>query len=239
MPPDAPAIRMNWTNLLFLHWRVDPAQMRELVPEPLELDLFDGSAWIALVPFRMEQNIFRGVPRLPGLANFFECNVRTYVRFRGKSGVWFFSLDAQTLLPVLGGRCMWNLNYVYSRFDVSTAGDLPPGVTDYRLIRRPGPWLPGRTHVTWRVGDPLPASRPGSLEHFLTERYWLFTRRGRGTRARILAGEVRHDPWPLCAAELLHLDDTLVAAAGVTVSGQPIVYASRHLAVNGYNLRVP
>lgn len=253
MPSDAPDVHMNWANLLFLHWRVDPAVMRPLVPEPLELDLFDGSAWIALVPFRMEKTSFRGIPKLPGLANFFECNVRTYARYRGKSGVWFFSLDAQTLLPVLGGRRLWSLNYVYSKFNVSrteTEGAGEANVTDYRLTRRRGPWRPGHTHVTWRTGDPLPPSQPGSLEHFLTERYWLFTRRGRigerngrhaGPRdaGRIMAGEVRHAPWPLRAAELLHLDDTLIAAAGVKVSGLPILHASRHLVVNGYSLCEP
>ena len=239
MPADVPDVYMNWANLLFLHWRVEPAAMRPLVPEPLELDLFDDSAWIAIVPFRMEQNVFRGVPRLPGLANFHECNVRTYVKYRGKAGVWFFSLDAQTLLPVLGGRWLWNLNYVYSRFDVSQTGNGTQRVTDYRLTRRHGPWHAGHSHIKWRTGEPLPTAQPGSLEHFLTERYWLFTRRGRGTRARILAGEVRHSPWSLREAELLHLDDTLIAAAGVTVSGPPIVHASEYLAVTGYNLDEP
>lgn len=233
MPPEVPAVRMNWVDLLFLHWRVDQALMRALVPEPLELDLFDGSAWIGLVPFRMEQSKFRGFPPLPGLANFYECNVRTYVRCRGKVGVWFFSLDAQTLLPVLGGRWLWNLNYVYSRFRVSGAG----GAFDYRLARRPGPWPDGRTHVSWRVGEPLPTARPGSLEHFLTERYWLFTRRRSGGRSKILAGEVRHTPWALRRAELVHLNDTLITAAGVEVSGPPMLLASDRLEVQGFPLQ--
>lgn len=226
---------MNWANLLFLHWRVDPGLIRPLVPEPLELDLFDGSAWIALVPFRMEHSAFRGIPRLPGLANFYECNVRTYARFRGKAGVWFFSLDAQTLLPVIGGRRLWSLNYVYSVFNVIRTD----GVTDYSLQRRRGPWHAGRTHIKWRSGEVLPQAQPGSLEHFLTERYWLFTRRPSRGGMRIMAGEVRHKPWPLRSAELLHLDDTLIEAAGVKVSGPPIAYASDHLEVQGYALREP
>lgn len=231
-PPD---VRMNWDNLLFLHWRVEPSMLRRLVPEPLELDLFDGSAWIALVPFRMRGSIFRGVPALPGLADFYECNVRTYVRFRSRPGVWFFSLDAQTLLPVLGGRLLWSLNYILGRFDVERQGD----VTTYRLTRRRGPWTPGRTHIAWRSGELLrPQGQPPdpqSIEHFLTERYWLFTRR----RARILAGEVLHAPWPLRKAELLHLDDSLISAAGVRVAGEPLVLASTHLAVEGRSLIDP
>lgn len=232
MTVDAPAIpdvRMNWDNLLFLHWRVDPAIMRRLVPEPLELDLFDGSAWIGLVPFTMANCSFRRFGWVPGLKDFHECNVRTYATINGKRGVWFFSLDAQTLLPVLGGRWMWSLNYVYSRFSVKREGD----VTDYSLERRRGPWAQGRTHIKWHSGEVLPASLPGSLEHFLTERYWLFTRR----RGRIMAGEVRHEPWTLRRAEVLHLDDTLIAAGGVKAQGAPIALASRHLTVDGFGLR--
>jgi len=225
------AVRMTWANLLFLHWRVDPALMRPLIPPPLTLDLFDNAAWIGLVPFRMEHSSFRGFPPLPGLTNFFECNVRTYVTLRDKPGVWFFSLDAQTLLPVLGGRWLWSLPYIYSRFNVQRTAS----TTDYRLTRRPGPWPAAHTHVTWRYGDFLPPASDSSLEHFLTERYWLFTRR----RGKILGGRVQHAPWPLRAAELLHLDDTMIAAAGLQVSGPPIIHASERLVVEGYGLCEP
>lgn len=234
IPPSPPAVRMTWDNLLFLHWRIDPAVMRPLVPPELDLDLHDGAAWIGLVPFRMADCSFRGVPPLPGLANFFECNVRTYARHRGLPGVWFFSLDAQTRLPVFGGRQLWSLNYIHSRFEVKSDGD----TTDYRLDRRRGPWPAGRTHVRWQIGAPLPTSTPGSLPHFLTERYWLFTRR----RGRILAGEVRHPHWPLHSAELLHVDDTLIAAAGLppsVTSQPPVILASPHIAVEGFALRDP
>ena len=224
----APDVRMNWANLLFAHWRVDPAVMRRLVPAELEIDCFDGSAWVGLVPFRMEGSVFRGFPRLPGLRDFYECNVRTYVKGGGKSGVWFFSLDAATLLPVLGGRWLWSLNYVYSRFAVSQHA----GATDYSLQRRPGPWASGRTRVKWRAGEVMPRSVPGSLEHFLTERYWLFTKRW----GKIMAGEVRHEPWTLRRAEVLEMDDTLIAAAGLGVEGLPIVMASNLLEVEGYGL---
>lgn len=224
---------MCWANLLFVHWRVDPGLMRRLVPEPLELDLFDGSAWVGLVPFRMEDCSFRGVPPLPGLRNFYECNVRTYAKIRGTAGVWFFSLDAQTLLPVIGGRRMWNLNYIYSDFRVERRKD---GVTDYRLKRRRGPWAGGSTHVAWRTLEPLPRAAPGSLEHFLTERYWLFTQR-RGAPGVIAAGEVRHAPWSLARAELVHIEDTLISAAGIQTQGPPMVMAGGRMSVEGFGLR--
>lgn len=225
---------MTWANLLFLHWRLPPEAVRPLVPPELELDTFDGSAWVALVPFRMQACSFRGfgwAPGALGLRDFYECNVRTYARFRGLAGVWFFSLDAQTLLPVLGGRWMWSLNYVHSRFDVTRDGD----ATRYQLTRRRGPWPAARTSIAWRPGARLPTSEPGSLNHFLTERYWLFTRR----RGRIMAGRVEHDPWPLHQAELLHLDDGLVAAGGAKVSGPPMALASPSIDVMGWSLIAP
>jgi len=211
---------MCWADLLFLHWRVDPGVMRALVPPEFELDLFDGSAWVGLVPFRMQDTRFRGVPPLPGLGAFEECNVRTYVRRGGQAGVWFFSLDAASRLSVLGGRWFWGLNYVHSRFDVKrNAGS---GECDYALERLRGPWPPGRTRIVWRAGEALPPSGPGSLEHFLVERYALFTLR----RGRALVGRVRHDPWPLHRADLIELDDTLVRAAGIDPIGEPVALAT-------------
>lgn len=228
-PPD---VHMSWVNLLFLHWPVATQSLRHLVPAELEIDTFDGTAWIALVPFQMKNSKFRGVPNLPGLSTFYECNVRTYVRLAGRAGVWFFSLDAQTLLPVLGGRWLWSLNYIYGRFEVEQPS---PSETDYRLTRRPGPWNTGSTHVRWRSGERMQTSLPGSLEHFLTERYWLFTRRG----GRILAGQVSHEPWPLRTAEVELLDNGLIKSAGVEVRGTPLAMASDHIDVRGWSLVNP
>jgi uncharacterized protein YqjF (DUF2071 family) len=229
-------VEMTWDNLLFLHWRVDADAMRALLPSQLELDLYDSAAWIALVPFQMRACEFRGVPRLPGTRDFFECNVRTYVRHAGKSGVWFFSLDAQTMLPVIGGRQMWNLNYVWSRFDVRRDA----GTTDYRLKRRNVPGLgdgiAAQSHIVWTPGERLPLATPGSLEHFLTERYWLFTLRARGSTARVMAGQVEHAPWSLRRAAVDRLEDTLIQASGVRVSGAPLALASDTLRVRGYGL---
>lgn len=232
LPPGPPSIRMNWANLLFLHWRVDPAVMRKIVPEPLELDLFDGSAWVGLVPFRMEACAFRGfgwAPGSAGLRDFYECNVRTYATYRGVRGVWFLSLDAETMLPVIGGRWFWNLNYVRSRFDVKRQGS----VTDYKLARVKGPWPEGATQVSWRTGRHIGPAAPGTLEHFLVERYWLFAMRGK----RVQAGRVHHAPWQLHEADVFRVDDSLVSAGGVQISGTPHVLASPMIEVKGWSLR--
>lgn len=229
---------MTWRNLLFAHWAIDPAQLRPILPPGVELDTFDNTAWVAIVPFKMADTSFRGVPNLPGLSDFYECNVRTYVRYQGLPAVWFLSLDAATRLPVLGGRLLWSLNYIHSRFQVTprnTATPRNPTGFDYALQRRSGPWPPAALSISWQVGDPLPTATPGSLEHFLTERYWLLTHR----RGKVLAGRIAHDPWPLRAATITHLDDTLLSAAGLTAIGDPIAHASDSLDVLGWNLQDP
>lgn len=255
---------MTWLNLLFLHWRFEPAAIRPFIPQELELDTFDGSAWVGLVPFKMHNCEFAGFGWVPTLRNFYECNVRTYVTCNGRPGVWFFSLDAQNLLPVLGGRWLWNLNYVYSRFTVrdncadnqsfsphadhkkKPTHDKPANVAqthegqihDYALRRRPGPWPNAHTHIRWTVNIPLPRAQPGSLEYFLTERYCLYTKR----RSRIMVGRIHHNPWQLHAATLHHLNDTLVHAASVgtiTTNTPPhSALASPSIIVTGDPLRV-
>lgn len=219
-PNDAPAlparvaVRMSWTSLLFAHWRVPAEGVRARLPEGLVVDTFDGSAWIGLVPFRMTDCRFAGFGWVPGLSNFYECNVRTYVRAGERRGVWFYSLDAEHLPAVLGGRWMWNLNYVYSGFRVRETQD----AVSYRLRRRPGPWAKAKTRIDWCIGDRRPTHEPGSLEHFLTERYSLFTQR----RGGLFVGRIHHPPWPLREAEVHELDDGLLAAAGFgDVTGPP------------------
>lgn len=233
-----PAVRMSWDQLLFLHWPVDPAQVQASLPEPLrsqglEVDTFDGHAWISLVPFRMEDSRFRFVPSLPGLGSFYECNVRTYVRARGAdgqaiTGVWFYSLDAEHLIPVLGGRWIWNLEYRHAGFEVRREGER---AFDYRLKRHRHDRSSSR--IRWVGGDRLPLAQPGSLEHFLTERYWLFTGRG----GRLCCGRVAHEPWPLRSADLLELDDGLVRHAGFEVEGEPLAQYVDHLAVEGFSIQ--
>lgn len=202
----APAVRMSWVDLLFLHWPVPVDAVRRTLPPGLEPDTFDGHAWVGLVPFTMTGCHFAGFGWVPRLRHFHECNVRTYARCGDTAGVWFLSLDAANLFPVLGGRLMWDLPYVYSRFDVGQHD----GEHRYALRRRPGPWAGASTRLTWRSGDPLPASTPGSLAHFLTERYRLFAHR----RGRLWVGRIHHDPWPLREAEASVGADSLVRAAG-------------------------
>ena len=216
------AVRMDWRELLFVHWRVDPDQLAEVLPDGLEVDTFDGSAWIGLVPFLMDDVRFFGLPGLPTLRRFHECNVRTYVLRNGVPGVWFFSLDAASRLAVLGGRRLWKLNYIHSRFDVRKDG----ATVDYRLRRPDGTGC----HVQWTPTDPLPRSEPGSLRNFLTERYYLYA----GGAHRLLRGPVWHEPWSLRRADVHVLDDQLVGRTGIETIGDPVCIAAEPLKVRGW-----
>ena len=219
------AMNMTWKDLLFIHWRVDPELLQKTLPEGLEVDTFDGSAWIALVPFTMAATRPSFFPPLPIARNFHECNVRTYVLKDGVPGVWFYSLDAASRIAVFGGRHLWHLNYVNARFQVKKNDR----THDYRLKRQDGKG----TRIKWRTGDAMPRSEFGSLRHFLTERYNLYS----GKDQRIWRGAVHHEPWTLRQAELLELDDELVSEAGIEMIGDPICMAADPVAVRGWMLK--
>lgn len=179
----------RWHDLLFAHWEVPPRALSGVVPAPLELELHQGSAWIGIIPFTMSGVRLRGTPSLPGLSAFPELNVRTYVRYRGLSGVYFFSLDAGSRLAVAAARRWYRLPYHRASMDVRRRD---PAI-HYRSRRVDQGAAPAELDVTYRpIGDAfLPA--PGSLDRWLVERYRLLT----VAEGRVLAGEIHHPAWRL------------------------------------------
>lgn len=201
---------MRWTDLLFMHWPIEPEVMREAVPGDFDLDLYDGMAWVGIVPFRMQSTRPRYCPPIPqkimptSPSSFPELNVRTYVTLNVKEngltrklpGVFFFSLDAASKVAVRMARLGFNLPYFDAKMKVEhEPGD--SGWTHYQSIRTHYGANSARFAASYRPRKeaPVTMSEPGSLEHFLTERYRLFTlgRKGRGVRI----GEIAHQPWPL------------------------------------------
>jgi uncharacterized protein YqjF (DUF2071 family) len=175
--------RQSWRDLAFLHWPVDAALLRPLIPEQLDVDERDGVAWLGVVPFRMTIRA-RGLPPLPGLAAFPELNVRTYVSHDGRPGVWFFSLDCANRVFVEGARRLYRLPYVHARMRCEARD----GRVEYASHR------PGASFAGSYRGDGAPfRAEAGSLEEFLTERYSLFA----GTAERLVRADVQHAPWPL------------------------------------------
>lgn len=189
------ALTMRWSDLLFAHWPMDPDLVQAALPKtspPLELDLWEGSAWLGIVPFRMSGIRWRWLPPVPGTDAFPELNVRTYVRVNGRPGVWFFSLDASSKLAVRAARATFNLPYFDA--DISVESLTPGPWTRYQSRRTHRGGGEAELEVTYAPqGDRFEAA-PGTLERWLTERYRLFAADRNG---RVRRGEIQHVPWPL------------------------------------------
>ena len=223
-------LTQRWNDLLFAHWPVPVEEIARLLPEGLEPDRFDGWAWVGVVPFWMDRVKTRAVGDValgtPGATSFPELNVRTYVRSKatGLAGVFFFSLDAASPLAVVGARMFFSLPYFFAAMRRATTGQ---GIeyASRRLLTR----TPARFEASYRgVGPVMEASRPGSIEHFLTERYALFTLRG----GRFAVGHIHHLPWPLQAAEAEIRVNSVAAAHGIRLPGSaPVLHYARSLEV--------
>ena len=213
----------RWHDLLFLHWPLDPARLRALVPQGLQLDCFEGRSWIGVVPFWMSQIRMRGMPRVPGFSSFPELNVRTYVTVAGRPGVYFFSLDAASRLAVAVARRWFRLPYYHARMAVQHQGD----AVRYHSRRIHHGAAEFRAHYAPEGG--VRSAGPGSLEHWLTERYCLYTTNRRGT---IWRGEIHHRPWPLQPAKSEIEMNTVVEALDLGLPAAPeLVHVARRLDV--------
>jgi uncharacterized protein len=224
--PPSPTVRhpvmyQTWAQITFLHWRYPRDVIQSMLPERLTVETCDGSAWITLAPFRMTGVRAPAVPAVPWLSAFPETNLRTYVvDERGRSGIWFFSLDASRLPAVLAARAGYRLPYFWSDMAVQRLAD---GGRAYRCRRR---W-PGRSgtrcDATVRLGPPLAEVERDELAHFLTARYRLFT----VIAGRLACAEAEHDPWPLHHGELVELHQNLPQAAGLPAPvGEPLLHTS-------------
>lgn len=210
----------SWRDLLFAHWPVPVDALRRHVPDALEVEEYDGRAWVGLTPFRMEDVRLRFLPAIPGVSSFPEMNLRTYVREGGRSGIYFFSLDAGSRIAVAAARSLYRLPYHHASMSLEKEEG---GWIRYRSRRRSdGAEFRGRYRPAGRVFE----AEPGTLEHFLTERYALFAVTGEG---RVLRGDIHHPPWPLQEAEVEIEVNTVGAESGIALTGPPTLahYAVR------------
>ncbi|HSC29980.1 MAG TPA: DUF2071 domain-containing protein [Vicinamibacterales bacterium] len=221
----------TWHDLLFAHWPVDAARLASKVPLALELDLYDGRAWLGIVPFRMTNVALRFLPAIPRLSAFPELNVRTYVSVGGRPGVFFFSLDAASPLAVHAARWFFHLPY----YTASMRVERRDGRVDYRSRRREDP--PAQLVATYRPIGPAFQARPGSLEYFLTERYCLYTV---DRRMQPVIVEIHHPPWSLQPAAAEISTNTMAHAAGIDLPHEsPLLhFAARQDAVAWARARV-
>lgn len=208
-----------WDELTFLHWRYDADDVQRLLPEGLEVESCDGSAWIGLVPFFLRVGL-PGVRPIQWASQFAETNVRTYVRSAdGESGIWFFSLDAARLGAVLVARATYRLPYFWSRMRLERSSE----TIRYECVRRwPGP-RGARSAARIEIGDRCEPGELTPLDHFLTARWALYS----APRSGVHHARAFHEPWPLQKGRVLDLEDELVAAAGLPAPrGEPLVHYS-------------
>jgi uncharacterized protein YqjF (DUF2071 family) len=241
IPSEPWVMRQTWYNLLFAHWPIPAEVMAALIPPQMQLDTYDGLAWVGVVPFGMTNVAPRGVPNVPGLSTFPELNVRTYVKRPAppdadatvtKPGVYFFSLDAGNPLAVLGARIGFNLPYFNAKMGFTEDND---------RIR----YHSHRTHSGAKAADfeaeygpvgEVYTSQPGALDHWLTERYCLYTTSGK----RLYRADIHHLQWPLQPAAAEITTNTMAAAAGIQLPSQPplLHFAKRIDMVNWFLHRV-
>lgn len=201
-----------WHDLLFAHWPLPSETLRPLVPRQLPLDTYDGQCWIGVVPFWMSGVRLRGIPPLPGLSTFPELNVRTYVSLEGKSGVYFFSLDAASRLAVRAARFLYHLPYFYADMKVNVSD----GEIVYRSARR---GADAELSARYAPTSIVELREPGTLAHWLVERYCLYTiHSGQTYRC-----DIHHAPWPLQDASAQIRTNSMAAGAGITLPDTPPV----------------
>lgn len=220
LPSQKWLLNQQWLNLLFVHWEIDAAFLRSLIPQPLEVDKFEDKAWLAIVPFDMKAVTLRNIPPLAPLSNFPEINVRTYVKYQDKPGVWFFSLDVPKLIPVWIARSCFHLPYRYAQVEFTESDNQIAYSHEYQSEQ---------FQANYRGLENLDAKK-ATFEHWATERYCLYCQNKRG---RLIRTEVQHPKWPLQKAELTIKKNSLISPFPIGTQ-HPSVLFSKKLDVVAY-----
>jgi uncharacterized protein YqjF (DUF2071 family) len=209
----------TWYSLLFAHWAVRPERLRSVIPQPLELDLRDGQAWLGVTPFVVGGLRLRGTHPLPWLSRFPELNVRTYVHYGTHPGIYFFSLDAARLAAVTAARRAYRLPYFHAEMSARHRGE--EACYESERIDSSGP--PARMRACYRPTGPRLPVDDGSLERWLTERYRLYVVDERG---RALRADIHHPPWPLQPAGATIELNTMARPLGLELVSDPLLHYS-------------
>jgi uncharacterized protein len=227
-PPATPwVMRMTWSELLFAHWAMEPEMVARLLPAGLTLDTRDGQAWVGVVPFLMSQVAPRCCPPIPKLSRFLELNVRTYVTHQGKPGVWFFSLDAANRVAVRVARATFNLPYM----DAAMSLTEDESTITYRSERTHRGEPPAQFDATYRASGDTYHAQAGTLEHWLTARYCLYSANRHG---QLFRGEIDHPPWSLSSASWTPRRNTMGQALGFDLTGHPHLLVAQPVTVNAW-----
>jgi uncharacterized protein YqjF (DUF2071 family) len=205
----------HWLDVLFLHWRVAPAEMREHIPPPLDLDTYDGDAWVSLVVFRLRVRP-RGLPFLPGLCQLLEANLRTYVQLRGRPGIWFLDVLADNRFAIRAARLLTPMPYTRAGFAYSRQREEFTIQIERAADRRDRNCAAASFAASFGAGCEQPVF-DGTLGSWLLERYRLYL----AGRRRLLCADVVHPPWPVRQVELTQFRNTVGRSAGLDLSRPP------------------
>lgn len=223
-------IHQNWLHLGFLHWEVPAAELQAMIPPRLSIDTWEGKAFVGLVPFTVTGVRATLTPPVPFLSSFHEINLRTYVHVDGREpGVWFFSLDASSSLAVAAARASYKIPYFDAHIDFAVQGSSVPRI-DFNSRRTDARGMqPANASLTYGpIEGPTFRAEPGTLEHFLAERYMFYAEDG---EKNLYRSRVHHKPYPLQRAEVEEIEETIVWAAGIRRQ-EKIAYAHYASEVN-------
>jgi uncharacterized protein YqjF (DUF2071 family) len=221
-------IAMTWYDLAFIHWPFNPESVQKLIPPSLELDTFEGKAYIGVVPFGMKGVGYPLLRNLPG-SKFLELNVRTYVKAEGCSGVWFFSLDAASAPAVWFCGRYFFLPYYFAKMKMVLGEDKVCHYYSSRAGEKSS-----RFEAHYQPAGPVYRSKAGELDHWLTERYCLFSQDPSG---KIYRCDIRHDPWPLQPGRAEIAENSMLAPLGLAIPAEPpLVHFAKRLKVKASHL---
>ena len=210
-----------WSDLMFIHWQVDPDKIQETLPAGLTVDTFDGDAYLGIVPFMMSRVKVGWLPVVPWICAFPETNLRTYVIDEaGDPGVWFYSLEAARVVPVMAARMFWHLNYRWAKMSINKTNNK----IEYRGDRMAKPHASYHVDAEIFSNEPAKPAEPGSLTFFLVERYVMFTQSG---SSPLYSGRVWHSPYQLLESQVNQCEQTITDAAGFEVDRTPdhVIYS--------------
>jgi hypothetical protein len=240
-PDEEAVMKQRWADLLFLHWAVDAQTLRARLPAGLELDTFEGRAYVGIVPFTVTGARPTWLPPLPFVSDFHEVNLRTYVQREGRDpGVWFFSLDASNAIVVQTARTLFKLPYRHAHIDLEIQA--PPDGTAHAVDARRWIQFTSRTvkgdrpelDVRYGPAGAPQAAAPGTLDFFLLERYILYTE-SHGTLYR---ARVHHEPYPAQPATVPVLRENFLPGLGLARPERPpLAHYAREVNVDVFPLR--
>lgn len=227
--PNQPwVMRMTWSELLFAHWPVDPMLLLPMLPKGLQLDIREDTAWIGVVPFLMSDVAPRCCPSVPIFSRFLELNVRTYVTFDGKPGVWFFSLDAANRIAVRVARTTFSLPYMDASMSLTKDES---GTIAYQSKRTHRGESPANFEANYQAIGETFYAQTGTLEHRLTARYCLYSA---DRNTRLYRGEINHAPWRLSPAKWVERVNTMCDPLGIKLAGQPHLLFAQPITVQAW-----